>query len=137
MEYEQTKEYLKRYRKNRALVNRLKDKIATYDERLTGLKSPSFSGMPKSHNYEGNDDILSHKAETEKRIKRLDEKGAVMRQEILDAIDTLDNVLNAQVLEMFCIDCMSISEIAEEIGYSDRRVASIYSKAIQCIMTSL
>lgn len=47
MEYEQTKEYLKRYRKNRALVNRLKDKIATYDERLTGLKSPSFSGMPK------------------------------------------------------------------------------------------
>lgn len=132
-EYEKKKKYLKRYRKNQELIKRLNDKVRSYDDRLVGLRSPTISDMPRGSTPIDKADIISDKRETEERIKRLKDKGSVYRREILDCIDTLDDVRQAEVLEMFCIDCMSISDIADTMGYTERWIASIYSEAITTI----
>lgn len=132
-EYEKKKRYLKRYRKNQELIRRLNDKIRSYDDRLSGLRSPTISDMPRGSKPIDKADILSDKLETEERITRLKAKGSVYRSEILNCIDKLDDVRQAEVLEMFCIDCMSISDISEELGYTERWIASIYSEAISAI----
>lgn len=132
-EYEKKKKYLKRYRKNQELIKRLSDKVRSYDDRLVGLRSPTISDMPRGSTPIDKADIISDKRETEERIKRLKDKGSVYRREILDCIDTLDDMRQAEVLEMFCIDCMSISDIADTMGYTERWIASIYSEAITTI----
>ena len=126
-----TKRFLKRYRKNRELVNRLRDKVLTYEERLTSLKSPTLSDMPRGSLPTPIEDIISDKEETIERIKRLEARGKQIRSEILDKIDTLDKVNQVEVLEAFCIDCLEFDDIAETLGYSVRRVVGIYTEAIR------
>lgn len=132
-EIDTKKRYLKRYRKNRALINRLKNKVIDYEERLTSLKASTVSDMPRGGVPTPREDIISDKLETEARIERLEEKGKVIRAEILDTIDELDNVRYVDVLEAFCIECKDFREIADSIGYSERHIINIYTKAIEAV----
>lgn len=131
---EKTKRFLKRYRKHQDLIYRLKIKLKNYEDRLIGLHSPTLSDLPKGGVPIPKDEIIAEKIETEERIKRLADKGKIIRAEILDKIDDLDNVRHAEILEAFCIDCKSFNEIAEDIGYSERRVIAIYSEAIKHVV---
>lgn len=129
------KQWLKRYRHIHEKINRLNNKINTIDDKITSIHSPNYSYTPKarSSNPKGVDDYLSDKNDTEKRIKALKDKAVNIRREIINAIDDVDDVRQAEVLEMFCIDCMSISDIADTMGYTERWIASIYSEAIRNI----
>lgn len=132
-ENEAKKRYLKRYRKNRALINRLKNKVIDYEERLSSIKASTVSDMPRGSTPIPREDIISDKVETEARIRRLEEKGKVIRAEIIDKLDELDNVNYVSVLEAFCIECKDFNEIADSIGYSERHVIAIYTKAIEAV----
>lgn len=132
-ELERTKRWLKRYRKNKALIDRLENKLYDIDDRLYKIKSPSFSGMPKGGTPVTLDEILSEKYELEDRINRLVRKGRKMKVEILDKIDQLDDVRQAEVMEMFFIDCLDFDTIGEKCGYSMRHVVRIYSDALMSI----
>lgn len=132
-EIEKKKRFLKRYRKHQAKIIRLKLKLKNYEDRLTALNSPTLSDLPKGGLPVTKEEILAEKLETEDRIKRLKSIGAQIRAEIIEKIDELENVHQAEVLEAFCIDCKEFIDIAEDIGYSERRVIQIYSEAIECI----
>lgn len=133
-ETERVKRFLKRYRKNRDLVARLNQRVAEYDERITSLRASTISDMPKGGTPVTKEELVDEKIETEERIRRLEEKGKVIRAEILEKIDELEDVKQAEILEEFCINYLSFPEIAEKIGYSERRVIAIYSKAIKNII---
>lgn len=130
---EKRKRFLKRYRKQQALIYRLKLKLKNYEDRLTALNSPTLSDLPKGGVPVTKEEILAEKLETEDRIKRLSDKGAQIRAEIIEKIDELESVRQAEILEAFCLDCKEFIEIAEDIGYSERRVIQIYSEAIERI----
>jgi hypothetical protein len=132
-ENEAKKRYLKRYRKNRALINRLKNKVIDYEERLSSIRASTVSDMPRGGVPTPREDIISDKLETEARIRRLEEKGKIIRAEIIDKLDELDNVNYVSVLEAFCIECKDFNEIADSIGYSERHVIAIYTKAIEAV----
>ena len=68
------KRYLKKYRKNRALVHRLEDKLARLDDRLYKIKSPNMSGMVGGSPV-SQIDLISDKAELEQRINKLNLRG--------------------------------------------------------------
>ena len=128
---DETKRFLKRYRKNKELIRRLEDKLISYEERLISLRSPVITDLPKGGIPTPKDEIIADKLETFERINRLKERGKVIRAEILEAIDTLDSARHADILEAFCIECKSFDEIAEDKGYSERRVIAIYTEAIR------
>lgn len=133
-EAETKKKYLKRYRKNRALIFRLKLKIKNLDDRIIGLKSPGFSDMPRGGTPITKEDLVLEKVEIERRIKRLEDKGAIIKEDILDIIDELEDPRYAEVLESFLIDCKDFGDIADDLGYSARHIERLYGDAIKCIV---
>lgn len=127
------KQYLKRYKKNRALIDRLNDKIFFLDQRLVGIKSPGFSDMPRGGTPITKEDLIEEKLEIEERIRRLEEKGKKIKAEILDKIDELEDTRYVDILEDFFIKCKDFDIISEESGYTVRHVIRLYSEAIKSI----
>lgn len=124
------KRSLKRYRKNLACIARLEIKLALLDDRITGLKSPSLSGMPRGGVPVKLEDLLSDKMDLEDRIKRLKAKSRGLKNEVCEEIDSLEDSRYCEVLELRFIDGLSFDEIAEEMGYTERHIINLYSEAI-------
>ena len=128
------KRYLKRYRKNRALINRLKLKIANLDDRIKAIRSPGFSDMPRGGTPITKEDITAEKVDIERRIQRLEAKGKIIKTEILDIIDEVEDPRYAEILESFLIDCKDFGDIADEQGYSVRHIERLYRDSIRAIV---
>lgn len=133
-EVEDKKVFLKRYRENRACVRRLEKKLALLEDRIISIKSPNFSGMPRGGQPVTLADLVSDKYELEKRIERLKEKGKQIKSEILEEIDTLEDPRYCEILEAYFIDGLSMEDIAENEGYSVRRIYKLYSEAINILL---
>lgn len=133
LETERKKRYLKRYRKNTALLDRLNRKLEDLNQRIYTLRSPSLSGMPRGGEPVTVSDLIADKADLEERIDKLTNKGKNIKREILNQIDDLDDVRYVEILELFFIDCMDFDEIAEETGYNVRHVIRLYSEGISKI----
>jgi hypothetical protein len=129
-EINRKKRSLKRYKKNLACVGRLEDKLRSLDERRLSVKSPSLSGMPRGGIKVTNEDLTADRIDLEKRIKRLKDKGNRLRDQILEEIDSLEDPRYCEVLEAFFIECKSISDIAEDMGYTDRYIYDLYKDAV-------
>lgn len=132
-EIKKKKRSLKRYRTNRACIGRLEEKLTLLDERIKSVKSPNYSGMPRGGIPISIDELMSDKIDLENRIKRLKKKSTVLKREILTEIDTLDNPLLCEVLESFFIDCMSLEDIADINGYTDRHIRRLYSEGVRVL----
>lgn len=124
------KRSLKRYRKNNECIKRLENKLALLNDRITGLKSPNLSGMPRGGVPVSLDDLLSDKNDLQDRIKRLKAKGRALKSAIYEEIDSLEDPRYCEILEAFFVDCLSFGEIAEELCYTERHVISLYTEAI-------
>ena len=133
LEHERKKRYLKRYKRNGILIDRLEKKLRALEARIQGVRSPSLSGMPRGGEPVSREDLIADKVDLERRIERLKGKGENIRRETLGLIDELEDVRYAEVLESFLIDDMSFREIAEDMDYTERHVIRLYSEAIDAI----
>lgn len=124
------KQFLRRYRKNVACIERLEKKLVLLDERITGLRSPNLSGMPRGGVPVTIDDLMSDKIDLEDRIKRLKAKSRDLKKAVYEEIDSLEDSRYCEVLEAHFIDGLSFEDIAEEMGYTERNVIKLYSEAI-------
>lgn len=129
-EIENKKRSLKRYKKNLACIDRLKRKLYLLDERIKSVRTPNLTGMPRGGTPVTIDDMISEKIELEERIKRLEKKKGVLRRQILEEIDTLEDPRYCEILEAFFIDCLTLEDIAEQEGYTARHVYRLYSEAV-------
>ena len=132
-EIKRKKRSLKRYRNNLACIDRLEEKLTLLDERIKSVKSPNYSGMPRGGTPITIEELISDKIDLEKRIKRLKDKGRKYKDQILDEIDSLEDLRYCEVLEAYFIECMSISDIADEMGYTDRYIYDLYKNAVQAL----
>lgn len=130
------KKSLKRYRKNLACIKRLEEKLVILDERITAVKSPSLSGMPRGGTPVTLADLVSDKVGLEKRIERLKAKGKKLKSEIYEEIDSLEDPRYCEVLEAHFIEGLTFESIAEEMGYTERHVYTLYSEAISLLAIS-
>ena len=132
-EIEKKKRSLKRYKKTTACISRLEEKLALLDERITAIKSPNYSGMPRGGIPVTTEDLVSDKMDLEERIKRLQKKRASLKRSILEEIDTLEDPVLCEILESFFIDGLSMEDIADNEGYSVRHVYALYSKGVELL----
>ena len=133
LEHERKKRYLKRYKRNGILIDRLEKKLRALEARIQSVRSPSLSGMPRGGESVSREDLIADKVDLERRIERLKGKGENIRRETLDLIDELEDARYAEVLESFLIDDMSFREIAEDMDYTERHIIRLYSEAIDAI----
>ena len=130
-EIKKKKRSLKRYKHNLACIDRLEEKLTLLDDRITTVKSPNYSGMPRGGTPVTIEELISDKGDLEKRIKRLKDKGKRLKDHILEEIDSLEDPRYCEVLEAFFIECKSIETIAEDMGYSDRHIYDLYREGIE------
>lgn len=130
------KTFLRRYRNNVACIERLERKLVTLEGRITGLKSPSLSGMPRGGVPVTLADLLSDKMDFEDRIESLKEKSRDLKREVCEKIDSLENSKYCEILEAHFIDGKSFEQIADGLGYTERHVKKLYSEAITCLALS-
>jgi len=130
-ELNRKKRFLKRYRKNRVLISRLKNKVSSLDARIVGMRSPVLSDMPRGGTPVTKEDLIAEKMEIEERIERLESKGKIFKKEILDKIDDLDDIRYVEILEAFFIEGLSFEDIAENEGYGLRHVIRLYTEALE------
>ena len=127
------KRFLKRYRKNLNCIVRLEEKLALLEIKLNSVRSPNLSGMPRGGTPVSLEELISDKMDLENRIERLKKKGKKLKAEILEEIDSLDDLRYIAILESFFIDCLSIEDIAENEGYTVRHVYSLYHDAVRAL----
>ena len=127
---ENKKQFLRRYRKNIACLDRLKEKLKLLDMRITSMRSPNLSGMPRGSAPVTLDDLLADKEELEERIKELKKKSKSLKREILVKIDSLEDDRYSEILEAHFIDGLPIEKISEKIGYSERHTYNLYKEAL-------
>lgn len=130
------KRSLKRYRKNVACIERLEKKLVLLDERITSIRSPSFSDMPRGGVPITIDDLMSDKIDLEDRIKRLKAKSRDLKNAVCEEIDSVEDPRYCEILEAHFIDGLSFDDIAEELGYTERHVIKLYSEAITLLTVS-
>ena len=136
-EIKKKKQSLKRYRNNLSCIRRLENKIKSGDARINSIRSPRYSDMPKGGTPITTEELIADKIDLEKRIKRLKAKGATLKSQILEEIDSLEDYRYCEVLEAYFIDCKSIADIAEDMGYTDRYVYDLYKDAIYQLTFSI
>lgn len=135
--YNQQKIYLKRYRKNILLIDRLEEKLARLDDRIFKIKSATFGDQPKGGIPISLDELLADKEDLNIRINKLLVRGRKYKKEIEQQIDSLEDVRYAEILEMFFIELKDFEIIADELGYTIRHVIRLYSEAIDILAMSL
>lgn len=132
-EIERKKRSLKRYKKNLACIDRLEEKLTLLDERIKSVKSPNYSGMPRGGTPVSVEELISDKMELEERIRRLKVKSGKLKREILEEIDSLEDVRYCEILEAFFIECRSFEDIADYEGYTLRHVYRLYSEGVTAL----
>lgn len=127
---EKKKRSLKRYKKNKACIERLEEKLLTLNERIQSARSPTLSGTPHGGIPVTTADLIADKEDLTYRIARLKDKGRTLKIEILEEIDTLEDYRYCEILEGFFIECRTLEEIADSEGYTLRHVYRLYSEAV-------
>lgn len=126
-EYTLKKDILKDY-KNRALkLRRLRNKLDLIN---LGAKSVSYSDMPRAYSNVSQEDLIHDKLELEERIEKLATSIQKMKEQIVAAIDKLENDKHSASLEMYYIDLMNMFDISIELGVDVRTVKRYIKKAI-------
>ena len=130
------KRSLKRYQKNLACIRRLEEKLKLLDERITAVKSPSMSGMPRGGTPVTIADLVADKIDLEKRIEKLRSKSRDLKTSVYEEIDSLEDTRYCEVLEAHFIDGLTFESIAAEMGYTERHIYTLYSEAIRVLSLS-
>ena len=135
-EVERKKRSLKRYRKNLSCIKRLEDKLYNIEDRLSSIRSTNLSGMPRGGVPVTSADLLADKDDLERRIKRLKQKGENLKERIYEEIDSLEDSRYCEVLESYFIDGLTLEDIAEEMGYTERHIYTLYKEAITALVVT-
>lgn len=132
-EIENKKIWFRRYGKLLQAEERLKNKLETLEERLRGVRSPNYEGMPRGGRPVTMEDIIVDKAELETRIDKAHARSIQCKRDILEVVDSLEDPRHADILELYFIGCESMDQIAEDLGYNTRSIYRLYADALALV----
>ena len=127
------KVWLNRYANQVRGIERLENKRDTLEERITSVRSPTLSGLPRGGEPITIEDLIADKVEIVERILRLKDKARRVRREILDAIADIGDVKLCEVMEGRYILLQSPEDIARGMGYNTRHVWVLLSQGVEAI----
>lgn len=97
----------------------------------SSIRAVQMTGLPGAKRDTSLTEEQALKAlELEERIQTLEKKARLCRAEILEAIDSLDNPKQADILEKHFILDQSLSSIANDMNYTERHTIRLYSTAV-------
>ena len=125
------KEFLRRYQYLKRRELELAEEIEELRSQYTG-HAIRYSDMPKAHNAEH--DLSDYAAKLDKLFERLKErKTDTIRAyyEIEDAIETVEDMQERELLRLRYLRGMRWEAVAERIGYTERRMHQLHGLALE------
>ena len=125
-DYEVKKRYLSRYRNNIYCILRLECKLEKTKIQANTVRSQTYTEKVSGGIHKRQEDLCCEVIDLETRIKSLKAKGRKLKAEITAVIDELENYREAEVLELYYIDCKTMNEISYELNYSWRHTERLF-----------
>ena len=123
------KEYLGQYQLAEAEIEACYEQIAALRDEATRM-SAELSDMPGGGECRDLDDIVAEmvdlRAELIERIRRANK----LRKEVCDLIYSLEDERLVRLLHLRYVDCLKWEAVADKLGYEQRYVHKLHSKAL-------
>ncbi|WMJ80965.1 DUF1492 domain-containing protein [Clostridium sp. MB40-C1] len=133
-------EYLTSYKDLKIAIENLNEKEIKLNERLYGLRSGNFNGMPKGKSVEA-DDILVNTIfqldQTRKFIKETEDKIKEIDDVLKNLKENDDTEEYEKLLRLWYIEDWTKIAMTEEFNCSDRQLYRIRAKAIRKLAIQL
>lgn len=123
--------WFRRYANQGNAIKRLRERVEILEDRITSIRSPNYTGLPRGGKRVTAEDLIADKVEIEERIRRLEDRARSIRREILEVIDSIGDPILSEVLEYRYIDNLDPVEISEVMGYGSRHIQRLLSQAIE------
>lgn len=122
--------WLNRYIIKKRRIDGLYKRLRDLKEEST-IRAVQMTGLPGAKRDTSLTEEQALKSlELQERIQSLEKKARVCRAEILEAIDSLDNPKQADILEKHFILDQSLASIANDMNYTERHTIRLYSTAV-------
>lgn len=127
------KRILKKYKKNRACVARLKNKLELVTSKVDSISSSKLSNVPKGGIKKTTADLANEKIDLERRIAKLEKSGQKLKENTYDLIDQILEPKLVEIMELLFIKCYEMDDVTDMLGLSKRQLFRNYELAIDSI----
>lgn len=109
------------------------DKLDLLVDKIHTVQSVKFNNEPRGGLPITLDDRLIQKERIEQRITKVHKARRMCRNEIIEALNTMEDYKLADILEYHYLDLETWQTIADNMGYSDRHVHRLYKKVLELV----
>lgn len=125
------RKWLSRYIELMEEIDRETKEAHYWEDVAIGLSPSKLSFAPKGRSNNDLSDYVAKFLDIAQHCSDLGNQARQAKDEILEVIDSLDDLIYRRVLKMLFIDNMTYQEIADRLHYSKRQIHRIRSKAIK------
>lgn len=125
--------WLRRYKELMEEIDRETKEAHYWEDMAIGLSPTRLSFAPKSTRRQTMSDYVSNFLDLARHCAELGEQARQAKNEIITAIDSLEDVRHRRVLKMIYIDQLNYGEIAGRLHYSKRHIKRLHSKGVEIL----
>lgn len=126
---QQVRTYLSQYRRLQHEEEQLLEQIDRLRQRID-LSSPAITGMPKGTSYYGTAEYVADLMELQEELDASILAAVVTYSEIIRKIDQMEDPLHRLILRGKYLAGQTLSEIADQAGYSVPRIQHLHGEAL-------
>lgn len=125
--------YLEGYRWALENIKMLTARIEKLNYRLYNLRSQIITDMPRGGQGIDNIDLIAHKQDIENEVLQRIKQAEETKQKIFEVISSVNDPKFRMILEMRYIDCMTLCDIGDTLGYSYNHICRLHTTALDDI----
>lgn len=125
------RQWLSRYIELMEEVKREAEQAHYWEDTAIGLSAAKLSHVPKARKYFDMTDYVVKFLDLAQHCSELGGQAEQAKNEILEVIDSIDNLNFRRVLRLKYIDNMTYQQIADRLHYSKRQIHRIHGKALK------
>lgn len=125
------REWLSRYRELIEEIDRETREAHYWEDKAVSLSSQKLSLAPKSKALKSMPDYVAEFLDIAAHCSELGREAQKAKDEILEAIDSLEELEQRRVLRLKYVDGKTYQQIADHLHYSKRQIYRIHGRALK------
>lgn len=131
--YKRKLDFLNTYRWRMREVESLRARISNVEDQLTAIRAQQITDMPRGGQAPGMDDLIAKKVDLLEELREDLRAAEDAKARIYSCIRSADCIRDRTILAMHYVDCMSYTQIADKLCFSDRQIKRFCRSAIKKI----
>lgn len=131
--YKRKLDFLNTYCWRMREVESLRARISDIEDQLTAIRAQQITDMPRGGKAPGMDDLIAKKVDMLQELREDLRAAEDAKSQIYSCIRSADSIRDRTILAMHYVDCMSYTQIADKLCFSDRQIKRFCRSAIKKI----